>query len=171
MSAGVRFGQLTERAKIINALVPQTQNGAAVDSLYVALTKYSRVLFIIPIGDRAGSTTPDITLTQASAADGTGAKALNFDTALVYGAMTQVADTDAPVATASDGDSVPLPATDNAMVAIEVRGNQLDIANNFTHVKCSVATPGSNNVPIAIVAIVYDGDWAGKPSTMPSVLG
>lgn len=170
MAAGWMKGWLSEGGKLVLALVPQTQNGGAVNSLYVKLANYSRVTFVVMVGNRAGATTPDITLTQAKTSAGGSAKALSFDTAYGVDGVAQTINKDTLAALTVASDAVPLSANDNSVTVINIRDTQLDIANDFRYVRLNVATPGANDVPIAVLAIVYDGDWSGKESTLPSVL-
>lgn len=164
-------GFLTEGAKFVLGVVPQTQNGAAVNTLYSKMTMYKRFLYIVMVGDRAGATTPNVTLTQATDSSGTGAKTLSFDYAWGVDAIAQTADKDTLAALTVASDAVALSANDNSLLLINVRADQMDINNGFNWHKLTVATPGANNVPIAVLGIAYDGNWSGKETTLPSVLG
>lgn len=160
-------GFLHENAKVLNAFPPKDTTGAAANSLWVTMKNAKRLTFIIAVGDRAGATTPDITINQATSSAGAGSKALNYDEAFI-GVQSQSAD--ALTLTASDGDSVPLSASDNSLTLISIRDDMLDINNGFQWVQCSVASPGANACPIVIIAVAYDLDYSGKPSTLPSIV-
>ncbi len=158
-------GLLLENAKLINAFVPLNITGSAQTSSWIALTFWRRVCFLIMGGAWAGGT-PAVTLNQAQDNAGTGSKALAFTRYFLFDTTTL----DKPVETAVTSNTYNLAAQANQTNAIEVHAQDLDIANGFNHVQLAVASPGANADLLAIAAIAYDSNWAGKPATLPSAL-
>lgn len=163
-------GRLPEGAKIILMAPPLDTTGAAYDTLYVKLGQYRRLAIIIVVGNRAGATTPNVTLTQATSSGGAGAKSLAFDQAWGVDGVAQTSGKDTLTALTVTSDAVPLSANDNSVLVIDIRADQLDINNGFKWVKATIATPGANACPVAVVGIAYAGDHVAKPETLPTLL-
>ena len=80
---------------------------------YVSLANYYRAVAVIDVGDMAATATVDFSVVQASDSSGTGVKAITDK------AATQL--------TQAGGDG-------GEIICIEVRGEELDVANGFEHV-------------------------------------
>lgn len=158
-------GFLVENARILPALPPKDTTGAAANGDWIKLTYYRKVAIIIQQGAWAGGT-PAVTLEQAKTNAGGSSKALSFQRYFTLTGLTQ--DTLTEVAVTSD--TFNLTTTANTQTIIEVRAQDLDTNNGFTYLRVSIASPGANADLIYIGYILYDADYAGKPSTMPSVI-
>lgn len=160
-------GQMSENGKLVLAIAPVDTTGAGQDGVWVSLKHYRRLAVILLTGAWAGGTSA-VTLEQATDASGTSAKALAFTKYLkAYDTDDTPDDAGAVVAVTSNTYTI----GDNANVqVIEVRSEDLDINNGFAFVRVRTATPGSNADLIAGVYYLYEGDFAGLATTLPSVL-
>ncbi len=145
--------------------VPLDTNAAAVTGDYVKMAHYAKLAIVIMQGAWAGGT-PAVTVKQATSAAAAGEKALSFDrywqgTALTVDTLTK---------TAVVSDTFNLPATANTYTIIEIDSQDLDIANSFTYVRVGIASPGSNADLIAVMYFLYQGTYAAKPETQPTVI-
>lgn len=160
-------GQLIEHAKFVQAFGPIDTTGAAQTGVWVSLKNFKRCAIVLTTGAWAGGNAA-VTLEQAQDASGTGAKALAF-TSYLKAYDTDDTPDDAGAVTSVSSNTYNL--SDNANIhVIEVRAEDLDINNGFVFIRVNSASPGSNADLIAGIYILYDGDWAGKPTTLPSVL-
>lgn len=130
---------LAQTHKVVVGAVPIDTTGAAVTGDYVSLKNYGHLTIVIAKGAWAGGT-PAVTLTQASAVAGTGAKALSFTKQWVGTALTD----DNLAETAVSSDTFNLTATANEYHVIEVDASDLDISGGFDCVRVGIASPGAN---------------------------
>ncbi len=152
---------LVERLKVIWANAPANYTGAASTDKYVSLKKYGRILALILTGAWAAGTAA-VTLLQATAVAGTGAKALAFDTM-----WTDTAATGTLVKTAVVSNTFNL-AVANAAYVIDIDARTLDLANGFNSVAVDIASPGANADFYSVVYVL--GDTRYEQSTPPSAL-
>lgn len=145
--------------------VPIDTTGAARTGDYYSLKDYQGIVFVIAQGAWAGGT-PAVTLKQATAVAGTGAKALSFTEKYSKVALTGGVNVLAAVAS----DTFNLTATANRIEMIEVSAADLDRANGYDCVGLDVASPGANADLIAIVAILYGARYQGDPALVPNAL-
>ena len=135
MSTSLR---MIERMKPVWAAVPKSYSGAAMTAQYVSMKNYDRLGIGIMTGAWAAGTAA-VTLSQATAVAGTGAKALGMTTMWVNTAAA--ADTFTLTAVASNTFNLD---TANLMYWIEVVASDLDVNNGFDCVSLAVASPGAN---------------------------
>jgi hypothetical protein len=114
---------------ILAVISPQSASAGTYTSGWVSMATVSRVYAALAIGAITGSGTVNAKLQQASDSGGTGAKDVTG------AAMTEIVGS----------------ANSNQRVTIEVRQAQLDVANNFTHVRLSVTTAVAASLICAIV--------------------
>lgn len=110
-------------------------------------------LIVIGIKASAGTDTSDITISQATAAAGTGDKAVSFTT---YYAMASVATaTYALSAATASSNTITTAATTNEQIYVipVTVDTMLDVANGFDWFKINVTDPGSNATYLWSVAI------------------
>lgn len=119
------IAKIVQGAPIIGALA--TTNG---DCDYVSLKNFDRCTIVISVDNATTVTGAAITLKQATAVAGTSEKALAFDT--VY-ANIDAAAGDTLTETAVTSDTFTTDTTDNKnlMYVIEVKAEDLDVANGF----------------------------------------
>lgn len=160
-----------ENGKIVTVLQPQSVSNSAKETLYVSLRHWKKVAFVIQVGANAGTGANHIAVTvkQASDSAGTGVKAVSFDRHYTQ-AVTQSVDAPTVVATSSDTFNI-VAGTANTMYIVEIQDTQLDIANGFQWVKLSLGASGeAQAILIGVLAVLYDGDYAGLASTLPSAV-
>lgn len=162
-------GKMSENGKLVLAIAPIDTTGAGQDGVWVSLKHYRRLAIILVTGAWAGGTSA-VTLEQCTAAGdaNSDAKALAFTQYLkAYDTDDTPDDAGAVVTVSSNTYTI----GDNANVqVIEVRAEDLDINNGFSFVRVRTATPGANADLIAGVYYLYEGDFAGLATTLPSVL-
>ena len=127
------------------AFVPVDMQTAANNGDWVNLSLYDKCLCVLFKAAGTAGDNPIFTLKQASDAAGTGAKALNFTAAYqkIATDVTTVAQfTRATQAAAST--YTPTSAATQAIIAVEVRASDLDMANGFQFVQLSIPDTGVN---------------------------
>ena len=123
--------------KILWANEPKNYTGAAATTKYVSLKDYRHLCIQIITGAWAGGTAA-VTLSQATAVAGTGAKALGFTKQ-----FNDVTTSGTLVETAVVSDTFTI-GTANKLFVIEIDASQLDVANGFDCVGVAIASPGAN---------------------------
>lgn len=142
--------------------VPIDTTGAARTGDYYSLKDAQGIVFVIAQGAWAGGT-PAVTLKQATAVAGTGAKALGMTEKYSKVALTGTVNVLAAVVS----DTFNLAATANRIEMIEVSAVDLDRAGGYDCVGLDVASPGANADLICIVAILYGLRYQGDPAQRP----
>lgn len=161
-------GQLIEHAKFVQAFGPVNTTGAGQDGAWVSLKNFKRLAIVLETGAWAGGTSA-VTLEQARDSAGVdGAKGLAFSKYLKAFDTDDTPD-DAGAVTSVSSDTYTIGDNNNVHV-IEVRAEDLDINDGYEFVRVRIATPGSNNDYVSGLYILYDGNFAGLPTTLPSVL-
>ncbi|MBT8046405.1 MAG: hypothetical protein KJN67_04490 [Pontiella sp.] len=137
----------SEVCAVVGTIDPDAYTAATTVSDYVDMGKFESVLFVIAVGTMASTATLDAVVKQATDSSGTGAK--NLDTSKAITQLTEAG---------TDSDK---------QVLVEVRAEDLDLANDFDHVALSVtgATAASDYGVIALgfnprVMPASDGDLA-----------
>lgn len=127
---------MVEETKIVTALAPITPSTSTPD--YVKMTDGRRLLITIMVDNATTVTGSAITLKQATAAAGTGEKALAFS--FVW-ANTDTGAADALTKTAVTSNTFTTATTDNKnlMYVIEVDASDLDMENGFEWVRLGTA--------------------------------
>jgi hypothetical protein len=150
-----------EKAKLIWAAEPKNYTGAAMAAKYVSLKTVGQLTIIIQTGAWAAGTAA-VTLLQATAVAGTGAKALGF--AFQW---NDVATSGTLVQTAVVADTFTIGVA-NKLYVIEVDPRSLDIQGGFDCVTLAVASPGVNADFYSVVYMCTDLRY--QEATPPSVL-
>lgn len=148
--------KLMERLIGENAGPPLDITGAGLDSDWLNMGVGTKALVLFMTGAWAGGTSA-VTLEQATAAAGTGAKAL----AIVKGWKKTTAGWVAFAITSNTFDL----DTANALYALEVSAAELDTNGGFAYLQAKAATPGTNADLLAI-AIILDTHYMGDPATL-----
>lgn len=164
-------GQLIENGKPVTLLQPQSVSNSAKTTLWVSFRNWKRLQIVILIGANAGTSTNHVavTLKQAQDSSGTGSKALSFDQYYV-GTISQSLDTLTATTVTNDTFNV-IAGTANQIYLIELLDTQLDLNNGFQWVQVNLAASGeAAAILMAVFGNFYGGDYAGKPSTLPSVV-
>lgn len=126
-----------QNRKILWANEPKNYTGAAATTKYVSLKDYRHLTISIITGAWAGGTAA-VTLSQATAVAGTGAKALAFTKQ-----WNDEATSGTLVETAVTSNTFNL-TTANKLYVIEVDVETLDVSNGFDCLGVAIASPGAN---------------------------
>lgn len=148
--------QTVEKSGIEVAVVPKDITGAVQNGQYISLKNYNHLTVILIQGAWAGGT-PAVTLGQAQAVAGTGAKAANLNF------YWQKAGLSASVfaKTAVVSNTFNLPATANTVTVLEIDAEELDVTNGFDCVRVSVASPGANADLLSIIYLLKEPRFNG----------
>lgn len=152
---------LVEQFKFLRGAEPKSYSGAAMADAYVSLKNYQTLTIKISTGAWAGGTAA-VTLSQATAVAGTGAKALAFTD---YWDDLTTTGTLAKKAATSNTFNL---GTANKSFVIHVDASMLDVAGGFDCVTLAVASPGANADFYAVEYILSDVRYA--QATPPSAL-
>lgn len=133
-----------QRNTIESAIVPIDLAGQANAGDWVSLENYERCVVALFCAAGAAGEDPVLTLEQATAADGTGAKALNF-TVINEKVGTLTGVTAWTRTTQAAGNTYTNAAAGEAqnLFVIEFSAAELDVDNGFTFVRLSVADTGA----------------------------
>lgn len=110
----------SEAAAVVGTIDPDAYTASTVVTDYADMGKFESLMFVISVGTMAATSTLDAVIQQATDSAGTGAKNLTTSKAI-----TQL--------TAAGTDS-------DKQVVINVRAEELDLANNFDFCALSVTT-------------------------------
>lgn len=148
---------LIEQAHIVTGLAPIVPSSSTPD--YVSLKNFERLTVII-VADNATSVTGSaITLKQASVVAGSDEKALAFDT-MYANEDTAAGDTLTETAVTSDTFTTDDTDNKNLLYVIEVKAEDLDIANGFDCVRVGAGDAAAS--VIGVVYILWGAKYAGK---------
>lgn len=117
------------KTPILGSIPPQTVTGATVTSGWIPMATLGKIYAVINIGAITGAGTVNAKIEQATALAGTGAKD-------VTGAAITV---------------ITGSANSNQQASIGVRQAQLDVVNNFNHVRLSITTAVAASILGAVV--------------------
>jgi hypothetical protein len=121
----------TDRIAVLAVLDPKSQAAATVTTGWVPVASWDAILAVLQAGALGASATIDAKLQQASDSSGTGAKDV---TGKAITQLTQ-AGTD----------------KSNKQVVINCRTEDLDVANNFSHVRLSVTVATAASLMSAVL--------------------
>lgn len=120
----------SERAAIVGAIDPDANTAATYTTGWISMADFGALMAIVMAGALGASATLDAKFEQASDSSGTGAKDV------AGAAITQM--------TQAGGDS-------DKQAVIQCFSEDLDIANNFTHVRLSVTVAAATSDCGAVV--------------------
>ena len=127
----------SEQAAVAAVIDPDAYAASTVTSGWMSMVKFRQCLAIVSVGTMAATSTVDAKIEQAQDSSGTGAKDMS-----PAKAITQF--------TAAGSD-------DDKQAVINVRADELDKDNNFTHIRLSMT--------IAVAASDADGKLIGLDPT------
>lgn len=158
-----------EKNQIVMAVPPINLNGQANNGDWVSLKNFNRCTVLVYAA--VGSAGSDLTVTvrQASAVDGTGAKALNFTRidskqGVLQTAIGQFTTVEQAAANtyvdAANGES-------ELVYAIDFQGEDLDVDNGFDCIQVQLSQPGATKIGGAFY-ILSEPKYAGDQ--LPSAI-
>ena len=161
---------LVQGTKIVQLMVPQDIDGAAMDGASAAtgdavcMKNYGHVTIILSTG-----LTPDartVTLKQSTSAALGSEKALGFTTNWVNEGLS----TDLLTKTTVTSNTFDTAATANNMYVMEVDAEDLDMANSFDWVRLDIATGDTSATIISAIAILSEPKFAAGAAGMPTAI-
>jgi|GEM_PF-875664 len=168
--------KLLERLQLVMAFEPADLNSAGATGDYVCLAHYHRCLAVILAGDGTAGKDIPVSFYQATSNAGAGAKVLNvLETGRIY---TKEAATFAALAgvdawtkeTQATADEQWAPGDSGEQVliwAFEIRAEDLDVDNDFDHIRMDVADPTASKI-VAGLYILGDPEYPAAPELMLS---
>jgi hypothetical protein len=169
-----------EKNQVTQGFVPVGTNTGAPVVDWVSLAEYGRCAFIFQKGIGTAGDDPTITLLQATKDDGTGSKPLaiqrvdkkqsttNLNTIGQLTVSTPAAPATNDTFTANTWTNSDL-AESQAIIVIDVKAEDLDIANGFTCVSCTIAETVNANPQLACgVFILHEPRYSKIP--LPSAI-
>ena len=136
---------LVERTQICAGFGPVDMSAAANNGDWVSMKDFDRCSIIFFKAAGTAGDDPTLTLKQATDVSGTNAKALNFTRIDVKQGTLTALGTFATVTQAAANTYLDLTSAENAGIyVIEVKSDDLDVANGFDCVQFSVADVGTN---------------------------
>lgn len=131
--------RLLDTAKPVQALTPAALTGAAGDGDFINMRYVDKVQILLSVNNATTVTGGAVTLLQATDNAGTGAKALAFDTVW---ANVDIGASDTLTETAVTSNTFTTNTTNDKdlLYVIEVNADDLDVNNNFTHMRIDVAS-------------------------------
>ncbi|MGE4043581.1 MAG: hypothetical protein AB7F35_01915 [Acetobacteraceae bacterium] len=158
---------LVERTQICAAFGPVDLSAAANNGDWVSLKNFDSCAIIFVKGAGTAGDDPTLTLRQATDASGSSAKALDFTRVDVKQGTLTALGSFTPVTQAAANTYVDLTSAENAGIyVIEVRADELDVANGFDCVQFSVADVGTNAQLGAALYLLRGPRYAPPPSAI-----
>lgn len=155
--------QFLEVANLESAFGPVDMTTAANSGQWVSLADYQKCVAVLFAAAGTSGDDPVISVNQAKDNTGTGSKGLSF-TRVRQKAGTTLPGVDTIVTqSAAANYTVTGTAAQKKIVAIEINGTDLDVANSFTHVQVSVAKTGSSQLGSAFYVMLA----ARHPQSVP----
>ena len=162
---------LTEFMQIVSAFVPVDMQAAANNGDWVSLKNYGRVAVVLFKAAGTAGDDPIFTLRQATAVDGSGAKALNFTRIdSKVGTLTAVGTFTKNTQTAANIYTDTVSAEAQAIMVVDIGPEHLDVANGFDCVQLQIPDVGGNAQLGCGFYILYDPRYAGQASALPSAI-
>ena len=152
---------LPETMNIVSgvAAVVKDLAASATATVWVSLKQYERGTILIAKAAGTAGDDPTITLLQAQAIAGTGSKALAIPSGVYTKRHASTLPTTWTLEAASTSNTFTSAtlAEELALIAIPVRGENLDVDNGFDCVGISIADTGSAGTQNAVVLFLLDG--------------
>lgn len=131
--------RLTDKCRIVMGAPPALLASTAGAGDYVSMKGYKKLTIVIAILNATTVTGGVVTLSQATAVAGTSAKALSFS-AVLRNIDCAAADALASAAVTSDTFTTSTVNSKQLLYVIDIDATQLDQANGFDCVTCTVAS-------------------------------
>jgi len=154
-----------EQVQVVSGFLPVDMSSGANNGDWVSLKGYERCTIILFKNAGTAGDDPTLTLQQATAVAGTGAKDLAVidkvykkqDTTLT-GVGTFTLDTQSAATSYTDATS----AEDAAIWVIDVQAEELDVTNGFDCIQASIADVGTNAQIGAVLYLLWPARYGGQ---------
>lgn len=154
---------VTENFQIVS-VAPASMAGAALNLPWISLKNYAHVAVVLIKAAGAVGEPPTITLQQATAVAGTGAKALSVVNRVDVksGADITTIGQFTKVTQAAAATYVPAAGNTQAIYVIEFDSDLLDLANGFDCFRATIASVGATSQIGALLYILTDSRYSGQ---------
>lgn len=164
-------GKLLENLNIGSLIVPVDLSGGANTGDWINVKNYDDFAIVVFKGAGTAGDDPTLTVLQATAAGGTGSQALNFTKVYTkQGTLTSVGQwtevTQAAGNTYTDATSAEV----QAIWAVQFKTSELDVADGYDFVSCSIADVGTNAQVGCAFIILGNPRYAEVPDDQPSII-
>lgn len=162
--------RLCEENQIAIGVVPINLAAGANNGDWVSLKLYKHLTIIVIKGAGASGEDPTLTLLQATAVAGTNSKALNFtDIYVKQGAdLTTIGQFTKTTQAAANTYTSATSGEEQAIWAVEIDADQLDVDNGFDCVQAAIADVGNTSQIGTILYILSEPRYAAE--AMPSAI-
>lgn len=165
------MARLIDSLNVAIGFVPVNMATAANPGDWVSLKDYESVLVVLVKAAGGAGEPPTLTLAQATAAAGTGTKALNFTRFYkkdgadlqAIAAWTEVTQSAAATATVAEGDT-------QTIIAVEIRADDLDVGGGFYFVQGSVADVGTTAQLGTVFYVLGKPRYGAAPASLPTAI-
>lgn len=150
-------GLFVEQAQIVPFFVPTNLASGNVTGDVVSMKNASRCTIIFLAGVGAASQDPVITVLQAKSVAASNSKALNFTRVDVKqaSALTAVGTFTAVTQSAANTYTSDTSGETQKLWVIDIKAEDLDVANGYDCVQVTVADPGTNSQLATAIAILW----------------
>ena len=158
---------------IVEGFPPVDLSAGANSGDYVKLTNHAGCLVVFHSGVGTDGDDPTLTLQQATNAAGGGAKALNFTVIYRKQAATNLAAVTAWTRTTQAAGNTYTNtdlAEQSALLVVDVKADDLDVANGFDWLRATVTDVGANAKPGSLHYILYGPRYGQSPATKLSAI-
>ena len=165
--------KLLEQVQIVEGFPTVDLQTGANDGDYVSLKDYKHVAVVFTSGVGTASDDPTLTIQQASDNAGTGVKDLDFTVIMVKQAATSLASTGQWTKTtqAAANTYTSTTAAEQSLIwVVEFDADELDVDNDFDHIRATVADIGSNAQPGSLMYILSEPRFPRAAADMLSAL-
>lgn len=161
---------LIEECQIVAGIIPVDSQSGANNGDWVSLKNYDRCTILVYKAAGVAGDDPVLTVRQASAVDGTGAKALNFTRVdSKVGAQTGIGQFTRTTQAAGNTFTDTVSAEAQALFAIEFKSEDLDVNNGFDCIQVSVPDTGAGGAQLLSALYVLRGARYGS-GALPSAI-
>jgi hypothetical protein len=134
-----------EQVQVCAGFVPVDMSAAANNGDWVSMKNFARCTIVLFKAAGTAGDDPVLTVRQATAVDGTGAKALNFTRVdSKVGTLTSVGTFTANTQAAANTYTDAVSAEAQGIFLIDIKSEDLDVANGFDCVQFQVPDIGAN---------------------------
>lgn len=161
-------GDFFEHFQVISGFVPVDMAAGNNNGDWVNMENYENVSVILYKGAGTAGDDPDLLMEQATGAGGANSKNLNFSRIWKkQGTLTAIPQYSLTVQTPSQIHQDATSAEVEAIWGVTVRAEDLDVANNFTHMRARVLDIGAN-AQLGALLYIAGGARYGLGVDLPS---
>ena len=164
-------GTILEKTNFVSGFVPVDMSAGANTGDYVNVKNYERFGVLLFKAAGTAGDDPTLTITQATDNTGAGAKALTFTTVHTkQGTLTSVGTWTEVTQSAANTYTDATSAEVQAVWFVEFQAEDLDVNNDFDHIRASVGDIGTNAQVGAMLYVLSEPRYVGPADEAASPL-